>query len=60
VKPFRTDAYIATKDLNLGLKVATRRVVDRVRQAGYNPRKGKVTVYFEDAGVGATWIENED
>lgn len=60
MKPFRTDAYIATKDLNLGLRTVTRVVVDRARQAGYNPRKGTVTVYFEDAGVGAKWIENED
>lgn len=48
-------AYMQTRDLNDGVKYATRLAVDRARRAGYNPRKGTVTVRFEDDGVGAKW-----
>jgi hypothetical protein len=48
-------AYMATKDLNDGVKFATRLALDRARQGGYNPRKGTVTVSFDDAGVAARW-----
>lgn len=48
-------AYMQTKDLNDGVKYATRRALDRARSAGFNPRKGTVTVYFDDDGVGAKW-----
>lgn len=58
--PFRTDAYVAGKDLNLTSRNVVRVLLDRVRAAGHNPRKGRVSMYFEDAGVGASWIENED
>ena len=55
----RHDAYIQTKDLNMGMKVAARVVVDRARQDGHNPRHGRVEIYFEDNGVGAIWREQE-
>lgn len=48
-------AYMQTKDLNDGVRYATRLALDRARRAGYNPRKGTVTVRFEDDGVGARW-----
>jgi len=57
-KPFEAHAYIRTPDLNMGVKHATRLALDRARQAGFNPRKGTVTVYFEDDGVGAKWISS--
>jgi hypothetical protein len=56
----RTDAYVKTKDLNMALKHVTRLVVDRARQAGWNPRKGIITIYMEDDGVGAKWVQEED
>jgi len=55
----RHDAYIKTKDLNDGMKYAGRRVVDRARQDGHNPRTGRVEIYFDDDGVGAIWREDE-
>jgi hypothetical protein len=48
-------AYMRTKDLNDGVKFATRLALDRARREGFNPRKGIVTVYFDDNGVGAKW-----
>lgn len=48
-------AYMQTKDLNDGVKYATRLAIDRARREGYNPRKGTVTVSFDDAGVAAKW-----
>lgn len=55
----RSDAYVKTKDLNMGLKHVTRLVVDRARQQGWNPRKGRITVYFDDDGVGAKWVQED-
>lgn len=48
-------AYIKTKDVNDGVKYATRMAMDRARRENNNPRKGIVTVYFDDDGVGAKW-----
>jgi len=48
-------AFMQTKDLNDGVKYATRLAIDRARNAGFNPRKGTVTVWFHDDGVGAKW-----
>ena len=48
-------AYVKMKDLNDGVKYATRLALDRARQGGNNPRNGTVTVYFDDDGVGAKW-----
>lgn len=48
-------AYMQTKDVNDGVKYATRLALDRARREGFNPRKGIVTVYFDDNGVGAKW-----
>lgn len=56
----RHDAYVQTRDLNNGMKWASRMVVDRARQDGHNPRHGRVEIYFEDDGVGAIWRENDD
>lgn len=48
-------AYVKMKDLNAGVKFASRLALDRARQAGHNPRNGTITVYFDDDGVGAKW-----
>ncbi|HJV99840.1 MAG TPA: hypothetical protein VJ617_12175 [Arthrobacter sp.] len=48
-------AYMQTRDLNDGVRYATRLALDRARRDGHNPRKGTVTVYFDDDGVGAKW-----
>lgn len=48
-------AYVPTKDLDAGIRIAARVAVDRARTAGHNPRKGIVTIHFDDAGVGARW-----
>lgn len=56
--PAEYHAYIRTKDLNFGVKHASRLALDRARQANHNPRKGTVTVYFDDDGVGAKWISS--
>ena len=48
-------AYVKMKDLNDGVRYATRLALDRARQAGHNPRNGTITVYFDDDGVGAKW-----
>jgi len=52
-------AYVKTKDLELGIKYVTRLALDRARQAGFNPRKGIVTVGFDDDGVAAKWEERK-
>jgi hypothetical protein len=54
VKP-KLHAYVQMKDLNDGVKFATRLALDRARRENYNPRKGTLTVYFDDDGVGAKW-----
>ena len=48
-------AYVQMKDLNDGVKFATRLALDRARRENYNPRKGTLTVWFDDDGVGAKW-----
>lgn len=48
-------AYVQMKDLNDGVKFATRLALDRARREGHNPRNGTLTVYFDDNGVGAKW-----
>lgn len=58
IKPAEFHSYIKTKDLNMGVKHATRLALDRARQGGFNPRKGTVTVFFEDDGVGAKWVSS--
>ena len=55
----RHDAYIKTKSVNDGVKHAARLVLDRARQAGHNPRLGRVEIYFDDDGVGAIWRKQE-
>jgi hypothetical protein len=54
-QPKKLHAYIQTKDLNDGVRYATRLALDRARRENYNPRQGTVTVYFDDDGVGAKW-----
>lgn len=51
----RLYAYVQMKDLNDGVKFATRLALDRARREGFNPRKGTLTVTFDDDGVGAKW-----
>lgn len=58
--PDQYHAYVQMKDLNDGIKYAARLAVDRARKAGNNPRNGTVTLYFDDAGVGAKWVRKED
>lgn len=53
--PKKLTAYVQMKDLNDGVKFATRLALDRARRENYNPRQGTLTVYFDDNGVGATW-----
>ena len=48
-------AYVQMKDLNDGVKFAARLCLDRVRRENYNPRKGILTITFDDDGVGAKW-----
>ena len=48
-------AHVQMKDLNDGVKYATRLALDRARQAGHNPRNGYLTVFFSDDGVGCRW-----
>lgn len=57
--PSEFHAYVRMKDLNDGMKYATRLAVDRARKAGENPRNGDVQVYFDDDGVGAKWTASE-
>ena len=52
-------AYVKMKDLNDGMKYASRLAVDRARAAGENPRNGDVSIYFDDDGVGAKWTASE-
>lgn len=54
-QPKRLHAYVQMKDLNDGVKFATRMALDRARRENYNPRNGTLTVYFDDNGVGARW-----
>lgn len=48
-------AFVQMKDLNDGVKFAARLCLDRVRRENYNPRKGTLTITFEDNGVSAKW-----
>jgi hypothetical protein len=57
-RPSEFHAYVRMKDLNDGMKFAARMAVDRARRDGNNPRNGKVTIYFDDDGVGAKWVAN--
>lgn len=54
VKP-KLHAYVQMKDLNDGVKFASRLCLDRVRRENYNPRQGTLTITFDDDGVGAKW-----
>jgi hypothetical protein len=54
--PSQFHAYVRTKDLNDGMKFASRLAVDRARREGNNPRNGDVQIYFDDDGVGAKWV----
>lgn len=53
--PPRLHAYVQMKDLNDGVKFAARMCLDRVRRENYNPRKGILTITFDDNGVSAKW-----
>ena len=53
--PKKLHAYVQMKDLNDGVKFASRLCLDRVRRENYNPRKGVLTLTFDDDGVGAKW-----
>lgn len=55
-RPSEFHAYVRMKDVNDGMKFAARMAVDRARREGNNPRNGKVTIYFDDDGVGAKWV----
>ena len=54
VKP-KLHAYVQMKDLNDGVKFASRLCLDRVRRENFNPRKGILTLTFDDDGVAAKW-----
>jgi hypothetical protein len=58
VGPKEYHAYFKARDLNYGVRVASRIALDRAREAGHNPRNGVVTIHFEDDGVNAKWTEN--
>jgi catechol-2,3-dioxygenase len=58
--PTEFHAYVQMKDLNDGMKFATRLAVDRARRDGNNPRNGSVQIYFDDNGVGAKWIKDRE
>lgn len=53
--PTEFHAYVRMKDVNDGMKFAAKMAVDRARREGNNPRKGIVTITFDDDGVGAKW-----
>ena len=53
--PVKLHAYVQMKDLNDGVKFATRLCLDRVRRENFNPRKGTMTITFDDDGVAARW-----
>lgn len=48
-------ATVATKDLNTGVRYASRLALDRARQGGFNPRQGTLTLTFTDHEVTAKW-----
>jgi hypothetical protein len=48
-------AYVKTKDLNDGVKFASRLALDRARRENHNPRQGTLTITFDDDGVNALW-----
>jgi hypothetical protein len=54
-QPTAFHSYFAGNNLDICARYAIRLVIDRVREAGNNPRLGTVTMYFEDNGVGAKW-----
>jgi transglutaminase-like putative cysteine protease len=56
--PARTEfhGYMATTNVDIGVRQAVKLAVDRAREAGNNPRHGTVEIYFDDRGVGAKWI----
>ena len=57
VPPETTDfhAYMATTNIDWGVRASVKLAVDRARAAGNNPRHGTVHIYFDDRGVGARW-----
>lgn len=48
-------AVVRMKDMHAGIRYASRLVLDRARQAGFNPRLGTVTITFTDNEVAAKW-----
>ncbi len=59
-EPTEFHAYVRMKDVNDGVKFASRLALDRARRAGKNPRTGVVTIHFDDDGVGAKWAPREE
>jgi hypothetical protein len=53
--PASYHAYYPGDNLDLCARYVIKLVIDRVREAGKNPRLGTVTLNFEDHGVGAKW-----
>lgn len=57
IGPREFHAYFKARDLNYGVRIASRIALDRAREAGFNPRQGIITITIEDDGVNAKWTE---